>query len=156
MSRRPPPRSPYEAVSKSVHTLSIPSSTRYLEKVRRFVETHARKAKLGDDTIENLKIAVDEACTNVIKHAYRGDGNQQIDLAVIVEDDRFTIRIRDVGHSFEPDAYTEPDIFRLAQNRRSGGFGVHIMRRLMDQVEYSTRGRVNEVRMTKFRNGREQ
>lgn len=139
---------------RSVHTLSIPSSTRYLEKVRRFVEVHAREADLADDAIENLKIAVDEACTNVIKHAYRGDGSQQIDLAVIVEDDRFTIRIRDKGRSFEPEAYTEPDIFRFAEHRRSGGFGVHIMRRLMDQVEYSTHGRVNEVRMTKFRNGR--
>lgn len=140
-------------MAKSVHTLSIPSSTRYLERVRRFVEMHVRNARLADEAIEQFKIAVDEACTNVIKHAYRGDDSQQIDLAVIVEDDRVTVRIRDAGRSFQQEFYTSPDIFELAENRRAGGFGVHIMRSLMDRVEYSSRGNTNEVRLTKFRNG---
>lgn len=142
-------------MAKSVHTLRIPSSTRYLEQVRRFIEKHARNANLADEAIEQFKIAVDEACTNVIKHAYRGDDSQQIDLAVIVEDDRVTVRIRDAGRSFQQEYYTSPDIFELAENRRAGGFGVHIMRSLMDRVEYITRGNKNEVRLTKFRNGRE-
>lgn len=140
-------------MAKSVHTLSIPSSTRYLERVRRFVEMHVRNARLADEAIEQFKIAVDEACTNVIKHAYRGDDSQQIDLAVIVEHDRVTVRIRDAGRSFQQEFYTSPDIFELAENRRAGGFGVHIMRSLMDRVEYSSRGNTNEVRLTKFRNG---
>lgn len=139
---------------RSVHTLSVPSSTRYLSKVRRFVEDHARDAHLEAEAIEQFKIAVDEACTNVIKHAYRGDEKQQIDLAIIVDDDRFTVRIRDEGRSFRPQMYTEPDILKFAENRRAGGFGVHIMRSLMDKVEYRKKGKVNEVRLTKFRNGR--
>lgn len=138
---------------KSVHRLSIPSSTRYLGEVRRFVEAHARQAHLQEDAIEQFKIAVDEACTNVIKHAYRGDDGKQIDLAIIVEDDRFTVRIRDEGQAFRPHTYTEPNIFKYAETRRAGGFGVHIMRSLMDEVEYRTQGKVNEVRLTKFRNG---
>ncbi len=138
---------------RSVHKLSIPSSTRYLEEVRRFVETYAREAKFGDKTVEDFKIAVDEACTNIIKHAYDGDSTQKIDLAVIVDDKRFTVRIRDEGRAFKAQTYTEPDIFRLAESRRAGGFGVHIMRQLMDQVEYHTRGSVNEVKLTKYRNG---
>lgn len=142
-------------MAKSVHTLSIPSSTRYLGQVRRFVEMHARDADLADDAIEQFKIAVDEACTNIIKHAYKGDDTQQIDLAVIVEDDRVTVRIRDAGRSFQQEFYTSPDIFELAENRRAGGFGVHIMRSLMDRVEYSSSGNTNEVRLTKFRNGRQ-
>lgn len=141
---------------KSVHRLSIPSSTRYLGEVRRFVEDHARKARLQDDEIEQFKIAVDEACTNVIKHAYLGDDQHQIDLAIIVDDDRFTVRIRDDGRSFRPHMYTEPNIFRFAERRRAGGFGVHIMRSLMDEVEFRTRGSVNEVRLTKFRNGQDE
>lgn len=138
---------------RSVHKLSIPSSTRYLEEVRRFVETYAREAKFGDKTVEDFKIAVDEACTNIIKHAYDGDSTQKIDLAVIVDEKRFTVRIRDEGRAFKAQTYTEPDIFRLAESRRAGGFGVHIMRQLMDQVEYHTRGSVNEVKLTKYRNG---
>lgn len=142
-------------MSRSVHRLSIPSSTSFLEEVRRFVEKYARQAEFGDRTIEDFKIAVDEACTNIIKHAYDGDATQKIDLAVIVDDKRFTVRIRDEGRAFKAQSYTEPDIFHLAKRRRAGGFGVHIMRRLMDHVEYETRGKVNEVKLTKYRNGRD-
>ena len=142
-------------MSRSVHKLSIPSSTLHLEEVRRFVETHAREAAFGDKTVEDFKIAVDEACTNIIKHAYDGDSSRKIDLAVIVDDKRFTVRIRDEGRAFKSQTYSEPDIFHLAKSRRAGGFGVHIMRQLMDQVEYESRGTVNEVKLTKYRNGHE-
>jgi len=139
-------------VARSVHTISIPSSTRYLEDARQFVERYAREAKLKEDTVEQFKIAVDEACTNVIKHAYKGDEAHQIDLTIIFDKNRFTVRIRDEGQAFQPEQYQEPDIFKMAKTRRSGGFGVHIMRRLMDRVEYRTRGKVNEVHLTKYLN----
>lgn len=116
------------------------------------MESHAREAALTEETVEHFKIAVDEACTNVIKHSYRGEDVHEIDIAVIVEPDYFTVRIRDEGVPFKPDQYHEPDIFELAKRRRAGGFGVHIMRQLMDRVEYKKRGRVNEVQLTKFRN----
>lgn len=139
---------------RSVHTLSIPSSTSHLAEVRRFVAEYAREAEFPDSTIEKFKIAVDEACTNIIKHAYEGDTTHRIDLAVIIEDERFTVRIRDEGRAFNAREYSEPDIFHLAEDRRAGGFGVQIMRRLMDQVEYHTRGTINEVKLVKLRNGR--
>jgi serine/threonine-protein kinase RsbW len=139
-------------VARSVHTITIPSSTRYLEDARRFVETYARAADLTDDTVEHFKIAVDEACTNVIKHSYKGDASHQIDIACIIDHNYFTVRIRDEGISFHPELYHEPDIFDLAKRRRAGGLGVHMMRRLMDRVEYRKRGKVNEVHLTKYRN----
>ena len=139
-------------MARSVYNICIPSSTRYLEDARHFVETHAREAKLSEDAVEQFKIAVDEACTNVIKHAYKGDDAHQIDLAIIFDRERFTVRIRDKGLAFQPEQYQEPDIFKMAKSRRSGGFGVHIMRRLMDRVEYRTRGKVNEVHLTKYLN----
>jgi len=143
-------------VAQSVYKLTIPSSTRYLEDVRHFVELHALQADLNSAAVEQLKIAVDEACTNVIEHAYRGEGEHQIDIAVIIKPDRLTIRIRDEGDTFDVGEYEEPDIFEFARRHRKGGFGVHIMRRLMDQVEYRTKGKVNECCMTKYRNNSEQ
>ncbi len=121
--------------------------------MRRFVAEYAREAEFPDTTIEKFKIAVDEACTNIIKHAYKGDTTHTIDLAVIIEDERFIVRIRDEGRAFDAQKYTEPDIFHLAEDRRAGGFGVQIMRRLMDLVEYRTSGTVNEVTLVKLRNG---
>lgn len=139
-------------MARSIHTISIPSATRFLEDARRFVETYARAAELADDTVEHFKIAVDEACTNVIKHSYKGEASHQIDIAVIIDTEAFTVRIRDEGQSFQPELYKEPDIFELAKRRRAGGLGVHMMRRLMDRVEYRKRGKVNEVNLTKYRN----
>ncbi|NNE71455.1 MAG: ATP-binding protein [Rhodothermales bacterium] len=138
-------------MANRIHKLTIPSSTRYLEDVRQFVEIHAEKARLPEDSVQQLKMAVDEACANVIEHAYSGNTDQPIDIAVIVKPDRFTVRIRDEGVGFNPDAYQEPDLARIARSRRAGGLGVHIMHRLMDQVEYRQRGRTNECCLTKYR-----
>lgn len=138
-------------MARSVYTLNIPSSTRYLEDVRRFVTNHAQGADLPENAVEEFKIAVDEACTNIIKHAYKGDEARQVDVAVIVEPDRFTVRIRDEGEAFNQAQYEEPNLLEAVHRRRAGGLGVHIMRRLMDRVEYRTRGGVNEVQLTKYR-----
>ncbi len=138
-------------MARSIHTLAIPSSTRYLEEVRRFVVTHARQADFRAEEVEQFKIAVDEACTNVIEHAYGGHDGFEVDITIIVENDRFIVRIRDEGQPFDPSHYREPNLLEIAKHRKAGGLGVHIIRSLMDHVEYRTRGQVNEIRMTKFR-----
>ena len=138
-------------MARSTHTLTIPSSTRYLEDVRRFVEQHAVEARFASKDVSELKIAVDEACANVIEHAYKGDEQRNIDVDVIIQPDRFTVRIRDDGESFQQGTYQEPDIFDFAHMGKAGGFGVQIMRRLMDHVEYRTRGHSNECCLTKYR-----
>lgn len=140
-------------MTPNVYITQIPCSTLHLEKVRRFVEGHARQAQLPPDAIEECKLAADEACTNVIKHAYACDDTQQIEVAVIVDSDRFTVRIRDEGLPFRSDLYQEPDVQRAVRQRRRGGLGVHIMRQLMDEVQYRKRGTVNEVHLVKYRNG---
>lgn len=135
--------------------MTIPSATRHLGAVRRFVAERAEAEGLSKEAVEELRMAVEEACANVIEHAYAGEAGREIDIAVITDAERFTVRIRDEGEAFRPDAYETPDVEALIQQRRSGGLGVHLMRRLMDQVEYRTRQGVNEVRLTKYRNGRQ-
>lgn len=136
---------------RSTHTLTLPASTQSLEAVRRFVSERAADAHLSDREVEQITLAVDEACTNVVKHAYRGQPGQTFNVSVIVEPERFTIRIRDTGTAFEPREYHTPDLIQAVQQRRRGGLGVHLMRRLMDQVEYHSTGKVNEVRLVKYR-----
>lgn len=135
---------------ESAHSLRIPGATRHLGEVRRFVEKYAREADLGEEAISHVKIAVDEACANVIKHAYDEDG-RAIAIRVAVDSERFTVCIEHQGRPFRPELWSEPDIFRIAESRRGGGLGVQIMRSMMDRVEYATRGDTNEVRLTKFR-----
>ncbi|MEQ9104211.1 MAG: ATP-binding protein [Rhodothermales bacterium] len=138
-------------MAATIHTITIPSSTRFLEDVREFVKTHALAANFSDEDVEELKIAVDECCTNVIEHAYGNDASKTIDIAVLVDDRHFSIRIRDEGRAFDASTYREPDLAEFAKNRKSGGFGVHIMRKLMDAVTFSTRNGTNECLMVKER-----
>ncbi len=134
---------------RALYTLRIPSSTRYLEVVRRFVEQHARTAGLSETVISELKLAVDEACTNIIKHAYKGRPDQPIDVAVLLEPTRFVVRIRDQGDAFDLAHYREPDLQTLIRRRQGGGLGLRLIRKLMDQVEYRSLGRYNEVQLVK-------
>ncbi len=141
-------------MAKSIHHITVPSATRSLDDVRKFVAIHAQGAQFSEREIGHFKLAVDEACTNVIKHAYGADENREIDVAVIIDANRFTVRIRDRGATFDRAEYEEPDLATLVRERKRGGLGVELMRRLMDEVSYETRGAVNEVQLTKYRNGR--
>lgn len=139
----------------TTHHLTVSSETRYLGEVRRFVARHAEGADLSEQAVQQLRMAVDEACANVIEHAYEGDASREIDVAVIVAPGRFTVRIRDEGRPFQQEQYNTPNVRELVKHRRSGGLGVQLMHRLMDRVEYRTREGTNEVHLTKYRNGRQ-
>lgn len=139
-------------MGRKSYKLTIPSTTVQLSAVREFVEKHAREYGFPQDVVDQMALAVDEACTNVIRHAYRGRKSGPVDIRIVEEADRFAVTIRDEGESFDFDHYRRPNLAEAIRARRGGGFGVDIMRRLMDLVEYERRGRFNEVTLTKFRN----
>ncbi len=140
-------------MSALVHNLAIPSSTRHLKKVRQFVLGHLANAGVQDAVVSEIKQAVDEACANVIEHAYRNDPEHELDLMLRIDDRQITIRIRDSGIPFDERSYKEPDVRALTKRGKAGGLGVHIMRRLMDDVQYRIKGDTNEIRLTKLRQG---
>ena len=138
-------------VKSATYTLAVPSSMRYLQMVRRFVVQHATMAQFPEDAVEAFELAVDEACTNVIEHAYEGRPGHWVDITITVDPTRFTVRICDDGKPFDLTSYTEPDVPALTQQRQGGGLGVHIIRRLMDQVEYRKRDGRNEICLVMYR-----
>jgi len=132
------------------HTLVIPSATRYLAKVRRFITVHARKSKINETSIKELRLAVDEACSNVIEHAYLGKPNEKLHITFTIQSTQVIVQIRDRGLPFDEEAYRQPNVVELSRKRKSGGLGVDIIRRLMDQVEYITEGNRNEIKLVKL------
>jgi len=138
------------SVSHIVDTLVIPSCMRFLQEVRRFVVVHAQKAGFSTEAVENLEICVDEACTNVIEHAYENNADNELNIIICIDTNRFSVCIRDRGKSFDQSRYNVPDVVQLTREGKSGGLGVHIIRQLMDEVEYITRGSVNEITLTKY------
>ena len=133
------------------HTLVVPSETRQLAKVRNFVVKHARQANVGETHIEALRLAIDEACANVIEHAYQGNPEKEVSLAITIEPTRVVVQIRDHGRPFDRTTYQRPNVMELSRKRKSGGLGVDIIRRLMDEVQYLNHGDTNEIRFVRFR-----
>ncbi len=134
-------------------TVTIPSATRYLARVRRFVDKQATAAGLSERAVDEVRLAVDEACANAIEHAYGGRENGTVEVTTEQAPGLFTVIIRHTGVPFDPGAYHPPDINRAIHERRKGGFGVALMHRLVDTVEYRHHGTTSEVCLVKRLNG---
>ncbi len=123
-----------------------------LAKISKFVKKHAKAAGLDDADIYAVELAVDEACSNIIEHAYQGEGVGKIECACNVSANGLTITLRDNGKAFEMDQVPQPDINRPLQHRTKGGLGVFLIRKMMDDVQYSStpeKGNVLVIRKQK-------
>jgi serine/threonine-protein kinase RsbW len=130
--------------------LRVKSKTENLSEIRDFVSINARAAGIPEAIVENIILAVDEACTNIIKHAYKLSPEGEINIKVNYDENKFTITIIDYGKSFEPDRVPLPDLQKYYREHRVGGLGMYLMKSLMDDVKYSSvPGKYNQVRLSK-------
>jgi len=126
------------------------STTTALSDVREFVNRLAGEFGFGDKEVSEITLAVDEACTNVIKHAYKENPEGEFEIKVIASGFEFEIVVRDWGDSFDPEKVPVPNIREKIKKHRAGGLGIFMMRKLMDTVEYQGGGSVNEVRLVRY------
>ncbi|HDQ46239.1 MAG TPA: ATP-binding protein [bacterium] len=133
------------------YRLKLPSRTDNLETVRKFVADLARKAGFGKEDIHKIELAVDEACTNVIEHAYENAEDQDIDIVVKLGPQKLTVIVTDRGKTFSPGDIETPDMEQYIAELRVGGLGIYLMRTLMDKVQYrSLPDGKNQVKMEKY------
>ncbi len=138
----------------ATETIHIESRTDRLIAVREFVSDAARQFGFNDEDVSKIALAVDEACTNIIKHAYRYDPNRNITITIHGENTAFQVVITDTGLQFHPESIHSPDMREYMKHYRKGGLGIYLMKSLMDKVEYHMEpGKPNEVRLTKYRAG---
>lgn len=132
-------------------SLHIESRTDKLIAVREFVSEAARRFGFQEEDVSKIALAVDEACTNIIKHAYKFDPGKEITVSIRSDNGAFEVVIRDRGKEFDPRRIQSPDMKEYLTHFRRGGLGVYLMKSLMDKVEYNiTPGAMNEVRLTKY------
>ena len=122
----------------------------YLDEIREFVGDIARAGGFGDKDIYNIQLAADEAASNIIEHAYEGVSNGVLELSCEVRAEILTIIMVDHGESFDPSVIPLPDLKADLSDRKIGGLGIFLMRKLMDEVHYETKSnRSNVLTMTK-------
>ncbi len=129
--------------------LSFPSQTRFLGLVRGVVSELALQAGLGPEAAEQVALAVEEAATNVIEHAYGGAPDGPVELLADVQGGDLVIELLDRGRQVDPRCVPRVDLELYQRERRRGGLGLHLMTRIMDSVTFSRREDCNVCRLTR-------
>lgn len=133
--------------------LTASTDVEYLGRFRKFTEV-LLGSRLPDETREDIRLAIEEIGRNAIEWGNRGDRAKKIRLSYCLFPDRLVIKIEDEGEGFIPENLDDPSVDPVAHIRkrredgkRLGGYGVYIVRKVMDEVIYSKKG--NSVIMTK-------
>jgi serine/threonine-protein kinase RsbW len=130
--------------------LKVKSKTENLSVIRDFISSNALEAGISNEIVDNIMLAVDEACTNIIKHAYQSYPEGEIVIRVEIDAKKFNILIIDYGNTFDPTIVPKPDLKKYFQEHKVGGLGMYLMRTLMDDVKYKTvPGKYNQVLLSK-------
>jgi serine/threonine-protein kinase RsbW len=133
------------------YKLKIPSITENLQLIREFIIKIAEKAGFDQERQEQIALAVDEACTNVIKHAHKFDARRMIDIQILVDAQKISITITDRGRGFNAAKLKDPDLQKFARESRHGGLGIYLIKTLMDEVQFTyDPGVKNQVQLTKY------
>jgi len=129
--------------------LRVPSRTEFLAAIRDVTRRMAEAAGFDAAQADQLALAVDEASTNVIEHAYRGAADRRIELRFDDRGGELRVEVADDGEAVDPREVPEVDLRRYASERRTGGLGMHLMGRIMDSVTFRRNGQGNVCCMVK-------
>ncbi len=134
------------AARKRTVELKIPSELRYEKVVMSSAASVARQLGFPESRVEDVKTAVSEACINAIEHGTRTRNERTIRIRFTLSHRELRIDVCDGGEGFDPEAVQSPDIERKLQGENPRGWGLFLMRHLVDQFQViETPGRGNQV-----------
>ena len=130
-----------------VVALSIPAKAEYMVLPRLALSGLARIGALEPEVVADLKLALTEACSNSIRHAYDGDSLGKVEVRYELTADRLQVEVTDEGDGFEP-----PPSRVLGTDLDEGGLGIAIIRALVDELDIGPRPdrRGSRLRFTKY------
>jgi serine/threonine-protein kinase RsbW len=128
--------------------LTIPAKAEYITLVRLALSGLSQSRRLSDETLGDLKLAVTEACSNSVRHAYRDGREGSVEVIYELYDDRLVIEVCDDGEGFSVRDRVPTDVSHLTE----GGLGIAIIRELADELELGPRqdGQGSRLRFVKF------
>lgn len=126
----------------------MPARVESLHELSTFVRTEAKKCGFSDDALNRIELVVEEALVNVFVHGY-AENQGEVEVRCLVRDDPgLTIEIHDTGVSFDPLSLADPDLRLDVNQRKVGGLGVFLIRKMTDRVAYRREGDSNILAMT--------
>ncbi len=131
-------------------TATFPGVYKSLEPIANFVEIEAKKLPFTDKELYGILLAVDEACANIIDHAYCCEGAGDIKVTVTARRNHLFLQFEDKGSPCALDDVQMPDLSSPLEERSERGLGVYTMRKMMDEVKLErVDGMINRLTMKK-------
>jgi anti-sigma regulatory factor (Ser/Thr protein kinase) len=131
-----------------MQTVQFAAKFEFLDEIREFVGRIARAGGFTDKEVYNIQLASDEAASNIIEHAYEGVSDGHLEISCEVKGDAITVILVDHGESFDPSEVPAPDLKADLSERKIGGLGIFLMRKLMDEVRYKAEPGKNRNTLT--------
>jgi serine/threonine-protein kinase RsbW len=128
--------------------IALPAETESVPTIRGFVEVACSQAGLDSSTSYDIKLAVDEACMNIVEHGYAGLDPGSIIVSLQYGREKLVVRITDFGHPFEPSEPPAPDPEETLAGE-PGGFGIYFIYRSVDSVSYQVTEGCNTLTLVK-------
>ncbi len=130
--------------------LTFRNSAEEAPRMARKVELFLQEKDVAEPLINKVLLCVDELITNIIAHAYTDDDEHAVLIQCTLAPTFLTLELRDDGVAFDPTTQTRAITDGSIEERSVGGLGIHLVKSLMDSVEYEREGDFNVIRATKF------
>ena len=121
-----------------MRTVIFPGRYDSLAKIADFIRQAAKDAGLDNLAVYAVETAVDEACSNIIEHAYKGSPKGILDISCDAAGGELTVIVHDHGKEFDMSRVRKPNLSKQLSEREVGGLGVYLMHQLMDEVHFSS------------------
>jgi serine/threonine-protein kinase RsbW len=129
---------------------NISCSLENLKGMRDFIRKSLRSHVASDVELNEIILALDEMCSNLMIHAHHCNPNHHLEMSIDVpQQGKVVFEIMDDGEMFDINRFHEPDLGNLIHEKRKGGLGIRLVKSIMDEVQYTTRGGRNVCRLSK-------
>ncbi len=135
-------------VRKRTRRIRVPARLESIRWLTRLVDEMGREARLSEQAIFQCRLALDEACANIINHSY-GDRGGEIEAVISAQRGICRIQLTDFGEPYDPAVVSQPARPRTIDEVKPGGLGLHLIRSVMDEVRYTPGRRGNHLVMIK-------
>ncbi|WP_087938783.1 ATP-binding protein [Algoriphagus faecimaris] len=132
-----------------LHKLKISCQTTALSELRAFMEKVLDPLCLSEHEQHQIKLAVEEVCANLIIHSHQCNEEDIIQLTFHHLDNQLIFEIQDQGEAFNMLEYEAPDLKNVIAQKRKGGLGIILVKKIMDEIQFESKSGTNICRLIK-------
>lgn len=132
------------------HQIRIHCQTTALAELRGFLHKTLGELHLSEKDQHQLTLAVEEVCANLIIHSHNCNAQDHIELVIKEAPGKLIFEIKDQGKAFNLLDYESPDLKKVIGEKRKGGLGIILVKKIMDEIEFESHKGINTCRLIKW------